>query len=174
MGAPFPQTPVPSQAGFTSWVYAVGGVPTAWLPSDSPSIGYAYDTAYATVNVGFQCVPGPFWLQATYNLAMHCLVTWAADPSWTPGPVTGNPPLPYITVDGVSYGYFQYLRLQNNITGFVTGIISSAGDEGTSASQVVPAALENLTLGQLQLTTTFWGRIYLGLAQSYGTNWGVS
>ena len=172
-------TPQPTLAGFTSWIYAVAGVPTAWLPTTSPSIGYAFNTAYSIVNVNFMCVPGPLFLQAVYNLAMHLLACWAQDPAWTPQPITGggpngSPPEPWIVVNGVSYGYWQYLRQQNNIQGFITGIVSSSGDEGSSVGLVVPKQAENLTLSQLQLTTTFWGRWYLGIAQSYGTNWGMS
>ena len=160
-------TPLPTQVGFLAWVYAVMGVPTAWLPDDSLSVTYAYNTATAIVNPDFMTVPGPIYLQMVYNLAGHLLATWAPD-------VTTSPPYPYITVDGVPYGYFQYLRKQNNMLGFVTGIVSASGDEGSNVSLVVPKQAENLTLSQLQLTTTIWGRTYLGYAQDYGTNWGLS
>lgn len=144
------------------------GVPVEWLPDDSPSIGYAYDTAFATVNPVFACTPGPFYLQAVYNLGGHLLATWAPD-------VTTRPPYPYKTVDGVEYGYFQFLRLQNNILGFTTGVVQASSDEGTSVSMLVPKNLEKLTLSQLQLLSTPWGRQYLGIAQDWGpTNWGIS
>ena len=142
-------TPLPTQVGFLAWVYAVMGVPTAWLPDDSLSVTYAYNTATAIVNPDFMTVPGPIYLQMVYNLAGHLLATWAPD-------VT------------------TYLRKQNNMLGFVTGIVSASGDEGSNVSLVVPKQAENLTLSQLQLTTTIWGRTYLGYAQDYGTNWGLS
>lgn len=160
----YPYTPIPTEAGFQDWVYGVMGVPVEYLPSDSPSIGYAYNTAVATVNMMLECVPGPLYLIAVYNLAGHYLATWAPD---VPG-------LVYITVENVNYGFFQYIRKQNNMLGFTTGTVSSSSDEGTSASMVVPHQANNLTIGQLQLTTTVWGRTYLGIAQSVGTNWGVS
>lgn len=166
----FPATPCPTLAGFTDWVYGVMGVPVAWLPTDSPSLGYAYNTAIATVNPAFRRVPGPFFLQAVYNLGGHLLATWGPDPS----PWPGTPPAPFKTVDETQYGFFQYLRAQNNILGYTTGTVASAGDEGTAASIVVPKQAQNLTIGQLQLTTTPWGRWYLGLAQDFGTNWGIS
>lgn len=160
-----PITPMPTQAGFLQWVRTIMGVPTEWLPDDSPAIGYAYDTALAIVNPSFICVPGPIYLQIVYNLAGHLLATWAPD---VPGPPW------FITVDGVGYGYFQYLRKQNNMLGFTTGIVQSSSDEGTSVGLVVPKQAENLTISQLQLTTTPWGRTYLGYAQDFGTNWGLS
>lgn len=163
-------TPLPTQAGFTAWIYAVMGVPAAWLPDTSPSIGYAYDTAKAIVNPAFCAVPGPIYLQMVYNLAGHLLATWAPDPT----PYPGTPPTPFITVDGTPYGFFQYLRKQNNILGFTTGIVQSSGDEGSNVSLVVPDQAKNLTISQLALTTTIWGRTYLGYAQDFGRNWGIS
>jgi len=160
-------TPQPTQAGFLDWVYAVMGVPTEWLPSDSPSVGYAYETAVATVHPAFMAVPGPIYMWMVYNLAGHLLATWAPD-------VTTSPPYPYIEVDGVRYGFWQYLRKQNNMLGFVTGTVSASGDEGSNVSLVVPEQAGNLTIGQLQLTTSPWGRTYLGYAQDYGRLWGMS
>lgn len=158
-----PTTPLPTQAGFLLWVRGVMGVPSQYLPDNSPSIGYAYDMAYATANMSFIDVPGPMYMYMVYNLAGHLLATWAPDDD-----------LVFKTVDGINYGYFAYLRKQNNMLGFTTGIVSSSGDEGTNVSLVVPKQAENLTLDQLQLTTTPWGRTYLGYAQRYGTNWGLS
>jgi len=160
----YPYTPIPTEAGFSQWVYGVMGVPVEYLPSDSPSIGYAYNTAVAIANPMFQCVPGPIYLQMVYNLAGHLLATWAPD---VPG-------LIYITVENVNYGFFQYIRKQNNMLGFTTGTVSSSSDEGTSASMVVPHQANNLTIRDLSYLTTVWGRTYLGYAQSFGTNWGVS
>ncbi len=166
----FPYTPVPTFAGFVDWVYGTMGVPSAWLPSDAQVLTWAYNYATGTVNTYFACVPGPFNLIVTYNLGGHFLACWAQDPT----PFPGSPPAPYITVDGVGYGFWAWLRKANNISGFITGIVSSSSDEGTSVGLVVPKQAENLTVGQLQLTTTLWGRTYLGLAQDYGTNWGIS
>lgn len=160
-----PITPLPTQAGFLAWVRNIMGVPTEWLPDNSLAITYAYDTAVAIVNPAFLGLPGPLYLQMVYNLAGHLLATWAPD---VPGPPW------YVNVDGVGYGYFQYLRKQNNMLGFTTGIVQSSSDEGTSVGLVVPKQAENLTISQLQLTTTPWGRTYLGYAQDYGTNWGLT
>lgn len=163
-GAPLPVTPKPTYDGFVAWVYSAMGVPAIYLPSTSEWLLYAYNTAIATVNLAFECVPGPVYLQMVYNLAGHLLVTWQPD----------VPDEPYRTVDGVTYGYFQWYRKENNLLGVTTGTVTASSDEGTSVSLVVPKQAENLTLSQLQLMTTPWGRYYLGLAQSYGTNWGLT
>lgn len=162
--ATFPITVKPTLAGFSVWIYSVLGVPAEYLPSDSLFIKYAYNTATAIVNPYFQCTPGPIYLQMVYNLAAHWLVMWTPD---VPGEV-------YKIVGEVPYGYFAFIRKQNNMLGFTTGIVSASSDEGTSVSMVVPKQAENLTISQLALTTTPWGRTYLGYAQDFGQNWGIN
>ena len=71
--------------------------------------------------------------------------------------------------------FFSDLRKKMNIDGFVSGVISSSGDEGTNQSMVVQEAAKQFTLKDLQNLKTPWGRTYLGLAQSFGpTTWGLS
>lgn len=163
----FPVTLKPTFPGFQGWVYRVMGVPVEWLPTDSDAFFYAYNTAVATVNDWFECIPGPILANATYNLAGHLLITWAPD-------ITTTPPYPYKVVDGVPYGYFEWIRKQNNVLGFTTGTVSSSSDEGTSVALVVPEQAKNMTLDQLQLMSTPYGRSYLGIAQKIGTQWGIS
>lgn len=167
MATTYPITVKPSFAGFSNWVYTYMGVPVAWLPADSEYLVWAYNTAISTVNFYFQCIPGPIYLQMVYNLGGHLLITWAQDTMTTP-------PYPYKDIDGVKYGYFQWLRKEMNVSGFVTGIVNSSSDNGSSVGLVVPEQANNLTLSQLALTTTPFGRYYLGLAQDFGTHWGIS
>jgi hypothetical protein len=56
----------------------------------------------------------------------------------------------------------------------VAGVIGSSADETTSESLVVPEAMKNLTLQNLQNLKTPYGRQYLYFAQAFGTNWGLS
>lgn len=165
--ATLPTTPLPTLGGFVLWVRNIMGVSAAYLPDGSDVFSYAYDMAYATVNMAFLGVPGPIYQQMVYNLAGHFLVLWAQDDP-------NSPAYPYQTVDNVEYGYFQWIRKQNNMLGPITGTVQAASDEGTSTSLVVPDQAKNLTLAQLMLTTTPWGRFYLGYAQDPGTLWGIS
>lgn len=162
-----PATPQPTLEDWLVWVNQIMGVPSIWLPPTSPAIPLAYSLAISIVNPVFASVPGPIYQQMVFNLAGHLLVTYAQD-------VTTKPPYPYKVVDGEPYGYFSYIRKTNNVTGFVTGIVQSTGDEGTSVSLVVPESFKNLTMSQLQLTTTIWGRTYLGFAQDWNAPWGIS
>lgn len=165
----FPRTPKPTLSGYlNSWLYATVGIPTEWLPSDNPWIEWSYNTGYATTNPMICRVPGPFFLQAVYNLSTHVLLTNSPD-------VMTSPPYPYVTdASGETYGYFSWYRKQNNVLSMTLGTVNSTSDNGTSVGLQLPKQAENLTIGQLQLQTTPYGRAYLGIAQSVGTNWGLS
>lgn len=71
--------------------------------------------------------------------------------------------------------YFAAARKSFKLAGFAPGIISSTSDAGTSASFDNPDFAKGLTLFDLQLLKTPWGRAYLNIAQKYGpTIWGMS
>jgi hypothetical protein len=156
----------------------VMGISPAVLPDDSVAIRMSYQIALMFVNKALMAIPGPCQLYVTpplttltvyalavYNLAGDRLVNFAQDVPNAP-PVKGSkPPAPY----------FVNLRKQFNLNGFVSGAITSASDETTSASYKVPDWAEKLTVSQLSNLQTPWGRQYLGIAQSYGpTIWGLS
>lgn len=157
-------SPQPTLAGFTDWVYAVMGVPQAACPSGSAPLSYAYDWAKATVNVALARVAGPIYQLAVYNLGGDLLVNWAPD---VPG-------VEYPTDNPDHLGYFAYLRQKWDLNGFVAGVINSSADEGTSESLTVAKAFEELQISDLQNLKTPWGRAYLGIAQKYGTAWGLT
>jgi hypothetical protein len=152
------------------------GVPTKYLPSDAPVITWAYEIAQATVNPVFRRVPNRacpplsppqsiIYTQMTYNLGGNNLVNWAPD----------VPDLFYKTLaDGEQVGYFQFFRQNFGLNGFTPGVVSATYDQGTGTTLTVPESLKNLTIADLQLTKTPWGRTYLGLAQSWNQPWGIS
>jgi hypothetical protein len=70
--------------------------------------------------------------------------------------------------------FFATARTNYGINSFVAGVIGSSADETTSESLVVPEAMKNLTLQNLQNLKTPYGRQYLYFAQAFGTNWGLS
>lgn len=160
----------PTLAGFTAFVRNVMAIGTADLPDGSPVMSMALAVAMGIVNPALKAVcipttdcagvqliaqPESIYTLAVYNLAGDNLVNYAQD---QPGDC-----------------FFSDLRKKMNIDGFVSGVISSSGDEGTSQSMVVQEAAKNFTLANLQQLKTPWGRQYLAFAQSYGpTTWGLS
>lgn len=161
-------TYTPTYSGFVAWVFGSGmGVPTAYLSSTDPVLQLCYDISIDTVRLAFGCFAPPVYQLMMYNLAGHYLAQFAQDPSPLPNP-------PFIIVDGVSYGFWSYLRKTTKLNGFISGIVQASSDEGTSVTLVAPKWADNLTAGQLQLTNTPWGRTYLGWAQDAGTGWGMS
>lgn len=124
------------------------GITTDALPDDNIAIGISYALAIETVNRYFKAVSPPLYVWAVYNLAAALLFNFALD----------TPPSTF----------FADARTKFNINGFVAGVISSASDNGTSAGTVVPASLSQLTIADLQLLKTPWGREYLSIAQKWG------
>lgn len=166
----------PTLTDFLAWVRAVMGIPVIYLPDAAPALSYAFWTAMAIVNPAFQCIGSPapgsppnlIYTQMVYNLAGDRLLNWAPD--------VQPPPTPPFKIgeDGQPIGYFQYLRQDMNINGFVPGVITASADESTSESLQVVDGLKTLTVGQLQNLKTPWGRTYIGYAQDYGTLWGLT
>lgn len=162
----------PSLEGYTAWLYPITGITPAALPPDSPWLGYAYGTALFTVNPQLILVRGPFFTQAVYNLAADLQVQWTPDvdpPVFypTPWPAQGDG-------DPQQLKFFEYLRKQYDVNGFVPGVVEATADEGTSTSLKVPDNFDTLTIDQLQNLKTPWGRVYLGYAMKAGTLWGLS
>ena len=151
----------PTLSGYLSFIRNVMAVPTGALPDNSAVIATSYNTSLALVNRALCRVRNPdpaqpsIYALAVYNLAGDRLVNYAQD----------IPPLTY----------FQDLRKELNLTGFVGGIITSSNDESTGESLVVPKFAENLTMSDLQRLKTPWGRQYLEFIQDYGPSiWGFS
>jgi len=170
MGSCPPQmvfTPCPTLAGYSTFLYDTIGIPPVSLPATSEWIGWTYNWALGQVNAQLQQVPGPVYMLCVYNLAAARLFQWCPDvPNALP---YKNPP----NCED-SLPYFAYWRALWNLNGFVAGVINSTGDDGTSQSMTVSKAFENLTIDDLQLLQTPYGRFYLGEAQKVGTLWGLT
>lgn len=163
MSIPGPQ---PTISEFQTFLTNIVGVPTDVLPANSPVITYSFDGALNSCSQQLALIPSQstawsIYQSAVYNLGAAYLIDYAQDAPSAP-----------VYKDGLPY--FAWLRKQFNINNFVAGVIQSSSDEGTSQSLVVPEAFKNLTISQLQLLKTPYGRSYLGWAQSLGTLWGLS
>jgi hypothetical protein len=159
----------PTIGGFLSFITNIMAVPAGVIdPANPPNtVTWAFDFALQFVNRHLTVVPSipGAWTMyeiAVYNIAADTLINWAQDV----GP-------PYVVYeDGLPY--WQYLRKSMNVLAFVAGVVQSTSDEGTSASYLVPDAFKNYTIANLGQLKTPFGRAYLGIAQSWGTQWGLS
>lgn len=155
------------------FVRSIMDINTTILPDNSVSLMFSYQLALLFVNKALLTVPGPsalfypnpplselrLYAVAVYNLAGDRLINIGQDLPEAPT-VAGSkdPALPF----------FANARRDFNINGFVSGAITSSSDNGTSASFDVPDWAKKLTVSQLSNLQTPWGRMYLGIAQSYG------
>lgn len=153
----------PTQAGFVTFVRNEMGISTSVLPDNSQYLMWAYFQAISLVNSQLRVDPLNYMI-AVYNLGGDILVNIAQDLPDAPPVPNSKPPAPF----------FAYTRRKLNLNSFVTGVISSTSDEGTSESMVVPDWVKTMTLADLQLIKTPWGQRYLGIAQSVGSLWGLS
>jgi hypothetical protein len=173
--------PGPTLAGFNSFLTNVVGVSSEDLAANAATAAMALAVALGIVNQALQCVAIPqtdssgvalngggvtVYNLATYNLAASNFLSYAQDPPDAPIiPGSGDPGLPF----------FQYLRKQWGLNAFVSGVVQSTSDEGTSTSLVVQEAAKNFTLANLTQLKDPYGRQYLSLVQSYGPSvWGMS
>jgi hypothetical protein len=145
---------VPTFTGFLNWVYTVMGIDPSVLPSNSQYASLAFSMSMEFVNQYLDQASPLLYTQAVYNLggAILCSITQDTPPST----------------------YWTDLRTQLGLNTFTPGLINSAEDERTAAALVVPLSIQNLTLGDLLLLKTPWGRFYLSIAQAVGSMWGFT
>lgn len=153
----------PTYAGFVAFVREDAGISTAALPDGSKYLLWAYHQSLSLVNHLIRVVPLQYML-AVYNLGTDILINIAQDPSGAPVVPGSKPPQPF----------FAFTRKQLNLNSFVTGVITSTSDQGSSESMEVPEQVKTFTLADLQNLKTPWGRAYIGIAQSVGTDWGLT
>lgn len=149
----FTNPTTPNLTDFLTFLANEVQIPSAALPSDSPYPQWCLDQAVA------RCIPiggnGILYVLAVYNLATAILFQ--------------------ITPDQVGQTYFADARKQFNLLSFMAGAVQATSDESTSTTLKVPDFVSTLTVGQLNLMQTPWGRVYLDYAQAAGPNiWGLS
>ncbi len=152
----------PTFAGFQWWVANMMGVPSASMP-DVTVLQAAYDESVNLTYWGLATVPSvptsaSLYAVAVYNLGGAILVEIALD-----DPTVNPPPT-----------FWSDLRKQFGINSGSYGMITSAADQGTAQSMYIPDAIKGMTLMDLQLMKTPWGRRYLMIAGQWGTIWGIT
>lgn len=166
----------PTLAGFNVFVRQVMQIDPLYLPTDSPLITYAYQSALMVVNpalAGAGRWPSPWfpgmpmvdpsvlaidqwsvYAMAVYNLGGSNVVNYAQD---QPGRV-----------------FFKEMRANLGLSKFTPGVVAGTSDQGTAVSYLNPEFMKEMTLANLQQIKDPWGRAYLMIAQDYGGIWGIS
>ena len=124
---------------------------TAYISQDFQSLQWTFNIAMDKV-IGANAQLGILYVLAVYNLGMHQLIKIGLD---IPGQIPNQV-------------FFQQARQQFGILNFVGGVISGTADQNSSTTISVPELLKNLSLSDLDLLKTPWGREYAGYAMNYG------
>lgn len=149
----------PSLNGYRQWVRGIMEVPVAVLPDNSIYLEMSYDISLEIVNRYLDIASPNIYTIAVYNLGGDYLVNITQDNATLPSPQNT---------------YWTNLRNSLQVNSFVPGIIDNAEDQETSAGLELLASMKNLTIADLQQLKTPWGRVYLGIAQSVGSMWGLT
>jgi hypothetical protein len=154
----------PSLDGYIDWIRAIMGINENILSDTSIYIEMSYDISLEVVNRYLDIASPGIYTIAVYNLAGDYLINIAQDndPS-----SCGCEPNPDPT-------FWADLRAKFQINSFIPGLVDTAADQGTSAGIKLLASMEGLTIADLQTLKTPYGRVYMGIAQSIGSMWGVS
>lgn len=152
----------PTFAGFQWFVSNIMAVPTGSVPPDD-WLQVAYDEAanlayWALATVPSQPNSPSIYAFAVYNLGCALLLDFAQDDP------TADPPTTF----------WNDLRTKLGIDSFTFGLINSAADQGTSQSSYIPDQIKGMTLMDLQLAKSPWGRQYLMIAGQWGAIWGIT
>ena len=119
----------------------------AYISLDFQALQWTFDIATNLV-IGGNTIAGILYILAVYNLGMHNLIGIALD---IPGQT-----------------FFVQARKDFKVLDFVGGIISGSADQSSSASITTSEMLKNVSISDLDLFKTPWGRSYAGYAQKYG------
>ncbi|VWB07228.1 hypothetical protein [Burkholderia lata] len=126
----------------------VAAVSTASAQAYSPWLQWAFIGAMAVTLIPPPCMPAILYVMAVYNYGMHKLLKIGQDLS--------------------GQTFFTIQRQNFNLLSFKAGPVASSADQATSSTLVTPDFLKGLTMGDLDLLLTPWGREYLDYSQQYG------
>lgn len=149
-------TGIPSNTYLATWSGTAGAVvplPTSAIAvsmadADSPYLQWALDAAMGITLVPPACMPSILYVMAVYNYGMHKLLKIGQDQS--------------------GQTFFSDQRKAFNLLSFKAGPVASSADQATSNTLATPDFLKGLTMGDLDLLLTPWGREYLDYSQAYG------
>lgn len=114
----------------------------------SPYLAWAFIGALGVTLVPPSNMLPVLYVMAVYNYGMHKLLKIAQDKS--------------------GQTFFSDQRALFKLFSFKAGPVGASADQATSQTLVTPDFLKGLTMGDLDLLLTPWGREYLDYSQAYG------
>lgn len=150
----------PTFDGFQWFVENMMKVPAEAMP-DVSMMQIAYDEAinlayYPLADIPSQPTTPTIYAFAVYNLGCAMLLEFAMD-----DPSTNST-------------FWNDLRQSLGINSMMIGLITAAHDQGTGEQTYIPDTIKNMTLANLQLLKSPWGRKYLMIAGQWGYIWGLT
>jgi hypothetical protein len=151
-------TDVPLSTYIASWTGSAGTVlPTPVAPVESasaaawsPYLAWAFTGALGVTLIPPVDMPPILYVTAVYNYGMHKLLK--------------------VGQDQAGQTFFTTQRANFKLLSFKAGPVGASADQATSQTLVTPDFLKGLTMGDLDLLLTPWGREYLDYSQMYGPN----
>lgn len=143
--------PCPTYDGFIRFVRGVMGVPEYAIDDDDPTLECCYQAALELIHrhLGLERLP-LIYTNTVYNAAASLLLNYA----------NGD--------------WFIGLRKKLGLGKLVTGLVSSAADQGTSGSITISDALSDLTLMDLHMLQDPYGRQVVEVLMQMGPLWGYT
>lgn len=140
-------------ATWTGTSGTVSPAPTAPVAIASAStysqyLAWAFGAAVAITLMPPPGMPAIEYVMAVYNYGMHKLLK--------------------VGQDQTGQTFFADQRKAFNLLSFKAGPVGASADQATSQTLVTPDFLKGLTMGDLDLLLTPWGREYLDYSQAYG------
>lgn len=123
-------------------------VEAATATAYSPYLAWAFIGAEAVTLTPPPGMPPILYVTAVYNYGMHKLLKIGQDQS--------------------GQTFFTDQRANFKLLSFKAGPVGASADQATSQTLVTPDFLKGLTMGDLDLLLTPWGREYLDYSQAYG------
>jgi hypothetical protein len=148
----------PTYEGFVAWVGALMAVPQESIPGEA-TLRAAYAEAVNLTYLGLATIPSYPGGPTIYAIAVYNL---------------GGAILLEIARDAEGQTFWEDLRNKYGMNSFSYGLITSAADQGTSQGSMIPDQLQGMTLMDLQLLKSPWGRRYLMIAGQWGAIWGIT
>lgn len=153
----FSQPGTPNVTDYLTFLRQGVGIGPLYLPDNSFWVQTTFNMAMALVPLELQIadITGSIYTLAVYNLAADRLLNYA--------------------IDQQGQCYFRDIRTELKLNSFTPGVISASADQGTSQSWAIAEWAKNMTITDLQMLRTPYGRAYLDFVEAIGPNlWGLT